>query len=167
MNARTCLSLVPCLSFIVFLPFLLLFLPRPLSLSLSLSYTHAMSIYAQTHIRRLYTHVGVRGCACGVRISAPSLSPLLQPPIHPTAIGISDGAIRMSSDVGQATSSQAINAGAGPSPLSDLPEGLRPQNAGEICVDGNVPVDCQIPLEVQDAVMPTDRFDAPDYEVGT
>ena len=110
----------------------------------------------------MWVCVGVRGRACGVRISAPSLSPLLQPPIHPTAIGISDAAIRMSSDVGQATSSLAINAGTGPSPLSDLPEGLRPQNAGEICVDGNVPVDCQIPLEAQDAVMPTDRFDAPD-----
>jgi len=110
--------------------------------------------------------------ACvGVRVVyafLPHLSPpLLQPPIHPTAIGISDAAIRMNSDVGQATSSLAINAGTGPSPLSDLPEGIRSQNAGKICVDGNVLVDCQIPLEAQDAGMPTDRFDTPDYEVGT
>ena len=102
--------------------------------------------------------------------------PLLQAPdlnlsIHTTDLG--DGPIAMSSADVQAISPVSINAGAVPAPLSNLPEGLRPQSSGRVCVAGKVSVDRQV-LEAgtgtkicKDGVLTTDRIETTGYDVST
>ena len=57
----------------------------------------------------------------------------------------------------------AINAGTVPVSLSNLFNGLRPQDKGQICVTGTVSADCQMTSTAKTDGMP----DPPSYEVGT